>query len=62
MTGLMVTPGDPVALASALNFLLSNPDRAEQIATAGRADAEARFTVDAMVSGMTRYMEEITGT
>jgi hypothetical protein len=38
---------------------LDNPGRAEAIANAGRADAEARFTVDAMVNNMTHYMEEV---
>jgi glycosyltransferase involved in cell wall biosynthesis len=58
-TGVMVSPGDHEALAAALRQLLDDPGRTAEIADAGRRDAEMRFTVDAMVNGMTRYMEEI---
>lgn len=59
-TGVLVPPNDPVALASALSGLLADPDRARRMAEAGRADAEARFTVEAMVEAMTRYLEEVS--
>lgn len=58
-TGLLVPPGDPAALAQALRGLLNDRSRAEQLAAAGRACAEERFTVDAMVQEMTRAMEEV---
>ena len=61
VTGLMVEPGDPQALEQALRGLLDDPARAARIAMAGRADAEARFTVEAMVGGMTHFMEEVAG-
>ncbi len=61
VTGLMVEPGDPQALEQALRGLLDDPGRAARIAMAGRVDAEARFTVDAMVGGMTHFMEEVAG-
>jgi glycosyltransferase involved in cell wall biosynthesis len=57
-TGFLVSPGDPAALAAAVHRLLADPARAEQVASAGRADAEARFTVSAMVEGMKRNIEE----
>jgi glycosyltransferase involved in cell wall biosynthesis len=59
VTGLLVTPSDPEALLAAIEGLLAAPDRAAQIAHAGRADAETRFTVNAMVKGMTESMEEV---
>jgi glycosyltransferase involved in cell wall biosynthesis len=59
VTGVLVPPGNPDALAVAVRGLLADRGRADRIARAGRACAEARFSVDAMVHGMTRYMEEV---
>jgi alpha-maltose-1-phosphate synthase len=42
-TGLLVRPGDPEALAAALNALLSDPDRAEAMGQAGRKRVVAEF-------------------
>ena len=42
-TGLLVPPGDPEALAAALNALLSDPDRAEAMGQAGRKRVVAEF-------------------
>ncbi len=61
ITGVMVEPGNVKALEQALRGLLDDPQRAARIAQSGRADAEARFTVEAMVSGMTHFMEEVAG-
>ena len=58
-TGLLVEPGNPAALADAIHGVLTNPLRADRMAAAGRAHAERRFTVDAMVSAMTDQMEEV---
>jgi glycosyltransferase involved in cell wall biosynthesis len=59
VTGLMVPPGDAGALARELRGLLADPCRADRIARAGRAHAEARFTVNAMVNAMTEHIEAI---
>jgi glycosyltransferase involved in cell wall biosynthesis len=59
VTGVLVPPGAPAALASAIRELLANPARARTIAQAGKASAEQRFSVDQMVHRMTRYMEEV---
>lgn len=59
VTGILVSPGDPAELAGAVRHLLADPNRAEQIARAARRTAEARFSVEAMVCGMTEYMEEV---
>jgi starch synthase len=43
VTGLLVPPGDPEALAAALNVLLRDPDRAQAMGQAGRKRAVAEF-------------------
>jgi glycosyltransferase involved in cell wall biosynthesis len=59
VTGVVVRPGDSIDLASAIHQLLSDPGRAERIALAGRARAEARFTADIMVDRKTHFIEEV---
>jgi glycosyltransferase involved in cell wall biosynthesis len=44
-TGLLVEPGDATALATAIGALLDDPVRASELATAGHADAEERFSL-----------------
>lgn len=46
--GLLVPPADPAALAAALRRLLLDPPLRQRLGRAGRARAEARFTVQAM--------------
>jgi alpha-maltose-1-phosphate synthase len=43
-TGLLVPPGDPDALAAALNALITDPDRAAALGRAGRERAVAEFS------------------
>lgn len=50
VTGLLVPAADPDALAGALIALAADPGRAAGMGRAGRAAAEARFSLDAMVS------------
>jgi glycosyltransferase involved in cell wall biosynthesis len=49
-TGLLVAPGDSVSLAAAVRTLLDDTARAAQLASAGRAAALSRFSLDASVS------------
>ncbi|HEX3785662.1 MAG TPA: glycosyltransferase family 4 protein [Pseudonocardiaceae bacterium] len=44
VTGLLVAPGDPDALAAAIGELLADPRRAMAMGRAGRAAVEQRFT------------------
>jgi glycosyltransferase involved in cell wall biosynthesis len=44
VTGLLVPPGDPAAMAAAIGELLADPVRARGMGRAGRAAVEARFT------------------
>lgn len=43
-TGLLVPPGDPIALADAVASLLRSPDERRRLAAAGRRDVEERFS------------------
>ena len=50
VTGRLVPPRDPEALAAALLELLDDPDRAAQMGLCGRRRFEERFTADRMVA------------
>jgi glycosyltransferase involved in cell wall biosynthesis len=45
-TGLLVPPGDPAALAAALDRLLADPDLSKRLGAAGRSRARERFDVE----------------
>lgn len=49
MTGLTVAPGDPIALASALNLLLGDPPMRAAMGAAGRRRVREEFSIEAMV-------------
>jgi glycosyltransferase involved in cell wall biosynthesis len=48
-TGLLVPPGDPVALAAAIRDLLTQPDRARALGACGRQRARERFSIESAV-------------
>jgi glycosyltransferase involved in cell wall biosynthesis len=52
VTGLLVAPADPAALAAALARILGDPELGRRMGRAGRARAEAMFSRPAMVSQM----------
>jgi glycosyltransferase involved in cell wall biosynthesis len=58
-TGILVPPRDPAALAKALLSLLTNPDRARRMGTAGRGRVTAMFTIDRMISSVERAYEAL---
>jgi glycosyltransferase involved in cell wall biosynthesis len=60
-TGLLVPPGNPVALATAIRSLLSDRKLAARLAQAGRARVTEKFSSDTMVSGISRVYEEALG-
>jgi starch synthase len=49
VTGLLVSPGDPAALAGAVGRLLADPGLRERLGRAGRARVLANFTADRVV-------------
>ena len=50
VTGLLVPPDDPAALAGALLELIRDPARARQMGKAGHARVHAHFSAAAMVA------------
>ncbi len=59
-TGWLVKPGDPPALAAAVERLRALPSAArEAVVAAARADAETRFSVGAMVDGVVRVLRGV---
>ena len=59
VTGLLVPPGDPVALADAIRRLLADPALAQRMGAAGRVRAEQEFSYEAMVQRTTRIYDEV---
>jgi glycosyltransferase involved in cell wall biosynthesis len=59
-TGWLVPPGDPATLAATIGEVraMSGEGR-EAIVTRARADAEQRFSLEAMVAGVARVVEEV---
>ncbi len=58
-TGYLAPARDPKTLADRLAALLSDPDRRERMGAAGRAQAEAHFSLEAMVSGTERVFQSL---
>jgi len=54
-TGLVVAPGDPSALAAAINRLLADQGLRERLGSAARA-AVAPYTYEAMADGVGRAL------
>jgi len=59
VTGLLVPPRDPGALARAMCALLENRDLAERIGRAGRERIAARFSLERMVAETERLYERL---
>ncbi|HID89587.1 MAG TPA: glycosyltransferase [Anaerolineales bacterium] len=59
ITGLVVPPDDPVALAEAVRWLLSRPRLRMEMGRRGRERVEARFTLDRMIGTVARIYEDV---
>ena len=57
-TAWQVPPEDPAALAAAIREVLASPDRARDVARAGRRDALARFTLGVTLPQTERAIEQ----
>jgi alpha-maltose-1-phosphate synthase len=60
-TGLLVPPGDPAALADAINVLLADEHRAAQMGRLGRARAETEFGWASIAAQTAALYAELTG-
>jgi len=61
-TGLLVPPGDPVALADAVITLLRDPERRAAMSAASRQRHAERFTVERMVAETAAVYDAALGT
>jgi glycosyltransferase involved in cell wall biosynthesis len=58
-TGLLVPPGDVVALGAAIAALLGDPERRRVMGAAGKALMASAFSIDAMVEGNLAVYREL---
>jgi glycosyltransferase involved in cell wall biosynthesis len=58
-TGLVVPPGDPVALAQAINTLLADPQLRARYGAAGRQRVARLFTRERMLDGVERVYRDV---
>jgi glycosyltransferase involved in cell wall biosynthesis len=61
VTGLLVPPRDPSALAAAIRRLQADPGLARRLAVAARARVERSFSADATAGEIMRIYDEVTG-
>jgi starch synthase len=61
VTGLLVPPADPAALADAVNELLADPERARRMGEAGRRRAVDEFSWRAVAERTTALYERLVG-
>jgi len=58
-TGLLVDPGDPVALAAGLRKLADDPAAAHSLGAAGAADVRARFALPTMLAALQEHYDRL---
>ena len=61
VTGRLVPPDDPAALACALRQLIDDPDTRVRLGHAGRKRAEELFSLETMTRAYVRLYEEVLG-
>lgn len=59
VTGIVVAPGRPAALAAAIRGLRDEPVRSDELAFAGAADARRRFSGQTMNTSITRLVDDV---
>jgi glycosyltransferase involved in cell wall biosynthesis len=58
-TGLLVEPGEPAALATAIDELLGDPARRERMGAAAAEDAQQRFSLDRQIDAYLDLYERL---
>jgi len=61
-TGLLVSPGDPSALAQAIINLLRDPQARERMGLRGRRVALREFSVERLADGLARLYNGLAST
>jgi glycosyltransferase involved in cell wall biosynthesis len=61
-TGLVVPPGDPIALRRAVRYLLEDAQAREDLGRSARAAVLERFSLDQFVDELARHFDELAGT
>jgi len=59
VSGIVVAPEDPQALAAAINALLADPEMRRRIAAAGQRSFVERFSATAMTAGIQAVYEDV---
>jgi glycosyltransferase involved in cell wall biosynthesis len=59
VTGYLIPPGDPQALARSIQYCIDNPQATQHIAQSARAIATERFSLEAMYSQIDRILTEV---
>ncbi|MCX6899724.1 MAG: glycosyltransferase family 4 protein [Verrucomicrobia bacterium] len=59
VSGLLVPPSDAKALVVAIGGLLANPASAQRLAEAGHAVALQRFSLEALLAGVMRQVDDV---
>lgn len=59
VSGLLVPPRDPEALAATTLALLRDPDRAQELGRAGRARVLDHYTVEQMLDAMSAFYQDL---
>jgi glycosyltransferase involved in cell wall biosynthesis len=59
INGVLVPPGDAIALAEVLRGLLMDPGRARTLSRAGHVTALERFSLQAMLDGVAQQLQEV---
>ncbi len=58
-TGILVGPGEPAALALAIDDLLSDPERLRSMSAAGKNWVKDRFKAESMVNKISGIYQEL---
>ena len=59
VTGRLVPPGDPLALAQTIRELFANPVAAEALGQRGYTHARSTFSLEAMLVAFDRALQEV---